>query len=193
MENLPKTNKTKRLLLASFVLPAVILLGMTVQPVTTLMTGTPIALKTMPFDPKSLFYGDYIKLQYEVQQLPASLFDKAILKKHKAGAFNSSPTTVYIVLEKKDGNVFEATKVHETKPSEGIYLQGTIEGEPITDDRNQPPYFNVELNLDTISKYYVEEGTGKKFEQQSGQGQLLAHMKWKDGYVILTSVEAWGK
>ena len=36
----------------------------------TLSTGAPIVLKTEPIDPRSLFSGDYVRLNYSISQLP---------------------------------------------------------------------------------------------------------------------------
>lgn len=180
--------RSKKWLLVAFVLPVFILLGMAVKPFVTLMTGQEITLKTAPIDPSDLFYGDYVDLKYQVQQISVSLFDKDLAKQYQSDNYNDKETTVYVWLERKDKGIYDVSRVSKQKPKKGVYLKGTMSGTPVKLD-DKPAYYNIDLNVDTISKYYLEEGTGKKLEEQSNKGQLVAHMKWKDGYVILTSVE----
>lgn len=181
-------SRSKKWLLLAFILPVLILLGMAFKPFVTLTTGQEIAVKTIPVDPTDLLYGDYVDLRYQVEEIPVFLFDKELTKKYKPESYNHDETSVYIWLENGDENIYDVSRVSEQKPEKGVYLKGTLSGTPVELD-DEPAYYDIDLDVDTISKYYLEEGTGKQLEEQANKGQLVAHMKWKDGYVILTSVE----
>ena len=48
-------------------IPVVSLVSMTVQPLLAFMSGEQVTLKTIPVDPKDLFYGDYVRLKLEIE------------------------------------------------------------------------------------------------------------------------------
>ena len=110
-------------------------------------SGTPITLKTVPVDPRSVFRGDYVVLAYE------------------AGA--GMPITdeygkpVYIILEQK-GEIFERMRIADAKPDlkpGQVCLQGRRE-------------YNRAVFPD-IAQYFVEEGTGREIEEATRWHRLL--------------------
>ena len=74
----------------------------------------------------------------------------------------------------------------DKKPTDTIYLTGKLNGYD---------YQNIDgVNVHSIDfgleRYFVPENTGKELEDLSAKGQLVAHLKVKNGYGILKEITA---
>lgn len=128
----------------------------------TLATGIPVILETQPIDPRSLFSGDYVRLNYKVSDLRLEeLTGDRIFKRHD---------TVFVVLA-PDGEYWKAVSVHRARPrpSDGqAVIKGSVEytGDTIWDAaRNQAvqvKHLHVKYG---IEDYFVPEGTGRGLER----------------------------
>lgn len=77
--------------------------------------GTPVTLKTAPIDPRSLFRGNYVRLNYDI-----STIDKALTKERfKRGEVG------YVTLKKKQ-DYYIATGLYHEKPSSGMCIRGRV-------------------------------------------------------------------
>jgi uncharacterized membrane-anchored protein len=170
--------RAKQLVLACSV-PVLILLGMCISPLYTMLTGEDMVLQTKPLDPSDLFRGDYVTLQYEAEEVPISLVDKAVVSRlqDQGGQFD-----VIVLMEKKDG-VHTPIKVSLEKPDKGIFLKGTINY--IDKDNQGQEIAFIEYNLD---KYFLEDNTGTEWEKASAKGEILAKLKVNNGYAVLTDI-----
>ena len=105
-----------------------------------LRTGTTVVLQTVPVDPRSLFQGDFVRLDYEIAQLPTWWDDKAI------------GHTVYVELREGADEVWRSRRYHREKPEPGrVFLKGTV----TSGDR-------LDFGIGT---YFVPEGTGREIER----------------------------
>ena len=77
--------------------------------------GTPVILKTAPIDPRSLFRGNYVRLNYDISSINKNLTRKQF-KRSEVG---------YVTLKEEEG-VFIATGLHHEKPESGVYIRGRI-------------------------------------------------------------------
>ena len=81
--------------------------------------GTPIVLKTAPVDPRSLFRGNYVRLNYDISRI-----DKGLAKDNfKRGE------VAYVTLEKgmeKEKELYVAAGLQREKPDSGIYIRGRV-------------------------------------------------------------------
>jgi uncharacterized membrane-anchored protein len=62
--------------LASFFILFLILISMTVEPITTNILGEEIFIKTKPLDPRDIFRGDYVQLNYEINDINLEKLDE---------------------------------------------------------------------------------------------------------------------
>jgi uncharacterized membrane-anchored protein len=170
--------RAKQLVLACSV-PVLILLGMCISPLYTMLTGEDMVLQTKPLDPSDLFRGDYVTLQYEAEEVPISLVDKAVVSRlqDQGGQFD-----VFVLMEKKDG-VHTPIKVSLEKPDKGIFLKGTINY--IDKDNQGQEIAFIEYNLD---KYFLEDNIGTEWEKASAKREILAKLKVNNGYAVLTDI-----
>ncbi|MDH4121658.1 MAG: GDYXXLXY domain-containing protein [Deltaproteobacteria bacterium] len=81
--------------------------SMIVQKQRVLNTGTPVVLETLPIDPRDLFRGDYVRLNYHIHLLnTAALAGDDTFQRHQA---------IYVVLEPQ-GEFWRPTAVWNQHP-----------------------------------------------------------------------------
>lgn len=112
----------KERLVRSFILVAafqlVVLAGEYLVSVYPLWTGESAILKIVPVDPRSLFRGNYVLLNYDI----ASLDEKAIAETLQL----KKGDVAYVQLKQIDG-VFHAQNVTTEAPEEGFFIQGRVQ------------------------------------------------------------------
>lgn len=140
----------------------------------TLRTGTEVMLKTLPVDPRDLFRGDYVTLNYEISTL-----DLEKLQAEDSNFYNDEP--VYLALELKNGYGVPK-EIYTTPPKDGLYIKGKItniiydwktdESGIMTEEETIE-----ELRVDYgIESYFVPEGRGMEIEeaQRTGKTEVAA-------------------
>ena len=138
------------------------LIGMVGMKQYTLSTGVPIVLKTEPIDPRSLFSGDYVRLNYAISQLPV---DKLAGDRE----FERNDT-VYVVVQPA-GEYWEALSVHHALPSvtEGqVAIKGRVEyvHQRNVRRRGETPELVKSISVKYgVENYYVPEGEGRALER----------------------------
>ncbi|WML46639.1 GDYXXLXY domain-containing protein [Neobacillus sp. PS3-34] len=189
--------RSKKYFLLVLLVPVAILLSLTFKPLVATHYGVEVTLRTEPYDPRDLLYGDYEDLNFEAESVPVKLFDSHLKKHFKitkqdddeyaqylGKSLRIAEPTVYLTLGKNNG-IDEVVSVHEEEPSSGVYLKGTLLTSSYRDGK-----VRIELPLD---RYYVEENTGKVLEEQSRKGKLLAKVGVYHGYPIIKSVSVENK
>lgn len=100
----------------------VVLGGMVVSAALPLRTGTEIRVRTVPVDPRSMFRGNYARLDYEFGTLPEdALAGEDDLRMGEV---------VYVSLEPGAEQEYEFAGVSLDPPAEGVFLRGRIAGGP---------------------------------------------------------------
>ncbi|HII93835.1 MAG TPA: hypothetical protein HA262_17255 [Methanosarcina sp.] len=128
----------------------------------TLRTGTEVLLKTLPVDPRDLFRGDYVTLNYEISNL-----NMEKLPSGESYFYNDEP--VYLALELKNGYGVPK-KVYTTPPEDGLYIKGKVK-DILYDWKTDEPGVTTEetikeLRVDYgIESYFVPEGRGMEIEK----------------------------
>jgi len=95
-----------------------VLSGMLVAAAMPLWTGTEVRVKTVPIDPRSMFRGNYARLNYEISQLPNG--QPASATDLRVGEI------VYVSLQPAPGGLYEFAEASLTKPAEGVFLRGRV-------------------------------------------------------------------
>ena len=147
----------------------VIILGFVSFKEFTLKTGEELMLKTRPVDPRDLFRGDYIVLDYEISRLDInSLQTDAI-------SFNESDR-VYVALSNEEGYGI-ASGVYKNRPK-GLFLKGTVK-------RTDGSQITIEYGIES---YFVPEGEGLEIQRQSRRGLEAKVAIDKFGNAVLKSI-----
>ncbi|BBH21536.1 hypothetical protein Back11_28810 [Paenibacillus baekrokdamisoli] len=153
--NISNLQRYRRPFLIALVVSQVLfLLGIVSLHYAAYQYGKEIRLQTVPVDPRDLFYGDYVRLQYEINQINYKLWKGA-----------EAPRTgdiIYVVVRKQPSkNVYDAIAAYPHKPK--VTEQETIlKGRVQYVDNNH--IISVQYGLE---KYYVAEDTGKALEKQA--------------------------
>lgn len=144
------------------VLQTAALAGMVAMKQWTLATGTPILLKTEPIDPRSLFRGDYVVLNYSISRLELDQ-----LGGDDDFARNQD---VYVVLE-PGAAYWEPESVHHhypAAPERAVVMRGEVFGTDSTRfDPAQKQVVSARAILVRygIENYFVPEGEGRALER----------------------------
>ena len=106
-------------LLAAILLQAGVLATEYLNSVHPLWTGREIRLKTVPVDPRSLFRGNYARLNYEISTitLPEDMQIPAL----RHGEF------VYVQLQQGDDGLYGIEAASLTEPESGMFIRGRIQ------------------------------------------------------------------
>lgn len=134
----------------------------------TLNTGTPVVLQTEPVDPRSLFMGDYARLNYPISRLRLDgdngLGGDKDFKRHD---------TIWVALNPEPDGA-RAISVHHQRgsvPAELIALKGEVQ---YVSEHNWDASARKSIKQRTlqvrygIEQYYVPEGTGRSVERPQG-------------------------
>jgi uncharacterized membrane-anchored protein len=149
----------------------------------TLNTGTPVVLQTEPIDPRSLFMGDYARLNYSISRLhldgETGLGGDKDFKRHD---------TVWVAL-RPDPAGAQAVSVHHDRNAitpDLLALKGEVqyfsESEWDSSSKQMAPRRTLQVRYG-IEQYYVPEGTGRQIERPQG-GEKVS---------ILAAVDSRGK
>jgi len=133
-----------------------------------LATGAPVVLETAPVDPRSLFQGDYVILQFAISRIDLSRF----------GADTSfrEGDPIHVVMAPGDP-VWNLVGIHRDWPSsraaDTVVIRGRVD--QLTDwcgPGEEAPCPRRAWISYGIESYFVPEGTGEALEQLRGTDEL---------------------
>ncbi|KXZ38949.1 Uncharacterized membrane-anchored protein [Alkalithermobacter thermoalcaliphilus JW-YL-7 = DSM 7308] len=177
----------KKYILSS-IFPVTILICMTILPLITYFKGYEILIQTEPYDPKDVFRGDYVVLNYKINQVEIEKLPEEFINATEDNWYKFRGKKLYAVV-KKDGQFYDVDYVTFEKPKGKLFLNCRYEY-PIWDFESGKE--NVTLkgaflsyNLD---RFFVRENTGKTFEDMARTSKLKARVKVFNGYSLLVDV-----
>ncbi|QJX46482.1 GDYXXLXY domain-containing protein [Hymenobacter taeanensis] len=146
-------------------------LGVAVAGYATSALGKSVWLRTAPVDPRDLLYGDYVRLNYSISQLPGHLWHGAELPRRQQAA--------YVLLEPRNGS-YEAIGVYaekpEAQPNQAV-LRGSVQD-----------VWRRGLRLRYgLERYYVPEDMGREIEKRQSLRVQVSIAPW--GQARITKVE----
>jgi len=144
------------LLILVVVLQTAALMGMVAIKQRTLATGREIVLKTAPIDPRSLFRGDYVRLNYVIGSL-----DYADMEGDKD--FDRHDRVYVMLREHEDG--WKAVSIHREMPAHGpesVIIRGEVQYSGIWTGSETRDGINIRYG---IENYFVPEGEGRALER----------------------------
>jgi len=124
----------------------------------TLANGREVLLKTIPIDPRDLFMGDYVILNYEIKEMPYQ---------YKYQFYQNKP--IWVELETDRNNIGKIKNIHEQKPKRGVFLKGNVDN---CRKRHYRDMVCSNIKYE-IENYFVKEGTGRKLEKDLANGALV--------------------
>lgn len=173
----------------SLLIPLLVLTSMLIKPVNTMVKGEEVTLATIPIDPRDLFYGDYVVLDLEIEEIDVSLIEPSIKRKLERYEYNRDIPVYVTLLEGEDG-VYQAVFVSEKKPR-GLFVKGKMSPYIQDNSGNEEAVYVETVRVDYgIERFYVEEGTGLELEDQARKGKVLVSVKINNGYPVLTDINS---
>ncbi|WP_108650642.1 GDYXXLXY domain-containing protein [Dongshaea marina] len=153
-----------------------VLIGMVLQAALPLWTGSPIEVKTIPVDPRSLFRGNYARLGYEFSRIPRSAFSNPAAL-HK-GAL------VYVLLSKGADGLYQFSTASVTQPSRGIFLRGRVEQARFF--RNKQGYVRIRYGIEA---YFAPKQKALALEKQLRSGGIALLMVAPSGKARIKAIQ----
>jgi len=121
--------------------------------------GQSVYLRTAPIDPRDIFRGDFVRLDYELSQIGAAKM---------AGTLKSSPPArgvkVYASLKLGADDLAELDVISNVEPESGLYLRGR------TDYWASADKIDVKYGIEQL---FVEQGRGLDIEKRRGSRESL--------------------
>lgn len=124
-------------------------------------TGQVVHLRTAPVDPRDLFRGDYVRLQYEINSVRAAHLDPALAA---APAEQRRHVVMYTRLQPVGEGLYEAAGTGTVQPTEGIFIRGRTEDSWRLGWRGAGHTF-VRYGIEQL---FVEQGAGSTLEERRG-------------------------
>jgi uncharacterized membrane-anchored protein len=154
--------RERKILLAAAAAQLVILVGMIAARAVPLVTGQTVLVRVVPVDPRDLFRGDYVTLSYEFSRVtPDKVEGLSSAERVRRSKWEGRTVYVPLVLD-SDRVHWRAAKVTVKKPAARPYLRGQMSG-----------YGSLEFGIEA---YYLQEGTGRRYEQAIRDRQLSAEL-----------------
>jgi uncharacterized membrane-anchored protein len=155
--------RERQLLMIGAAAQVAVLVGMIALRSIPYFGGQTVLLQVVPIDPRDLFRGDYVILGYPFSRIPPA----GIPGLPPAGSRNESAQrqgqTIYVSLVPEAGGLhYKAGEYSLTPPTSGLYLRGTLTGGS-----------GIEFGIES---YYVQEGTGHKYEEAIRNHRLWAEV-----------------
>lgn len=136
-----------------------------------LRTGQVVYLRTAPVDPRDLFRGDYVALQYDINTVPV----QGIAPPTAAAPERRRHEIVYTRLRPTGEELFEAAGAGTARPSEGLFIRGRTEDPWRFGWRGWAGGTAVKYG---IEQFFVEQGAGLAIEERRGaRNQLQVPME----------------
>ncbi|MGI9403048.1 MAG: GDYXXLXY domain-containing protein [Hyphomicrobium sp.] len=124
-----------------------------------LSTGREIVLEVVPVDPRDLFRGDYVILNYDISRVPILIFKERLPR----------GSVIFATLQKaKDGKWRVYAADPERPKSVGpdqVVLKGRVRY------ASGPRFASVRYGIES---FFVPEGTGRELEKLRGKKKLAA-------------------
>lgn len=152
----------RKILLITVMAQLAILLGMIALRAIPLVTGQIVLVRVEPVDPRDLFRGDYVILSYDFSRVSREGIE-GLSEKERASWSKLEGRPVYVPLVRDTNGVHHrAEKVTVVKPESGLFIKGHMER-----------YGSMKFGIEA---YYVQEGTGLKYERAIRERQLTAEL-----------------
>ncbi|WP_198263871.1 GDYXXLXY domain-containing protein [sulfur-oxidizing endosymbiont of Gigantopelta aegis] len=175
-------------ILLIIVLQSLILIAMIASRQAILSSDTLVILETRPIDPRSLFRGDYVRLNYTINDLK--------LNELSGDSRFSRNERVYVVLKQAE-QYWEAVAVYANKPElislypdnvdKYALIQGIVK-DAVDLTKSTSAASRLEVSYG-IENYFVPEGEGLKLERpQAGDEVTLKIALDKDGQAAIKAL-----
>lgn len=136
--------------------------------------GDTVILHAELYDPRDVFRGDYVALNFTQERVSLEQLDHSEDEMRKLYM-----QKLYAVMSQKNGE-WIVKDVTPDKPSDGIYIECVLDYIDEYEDM-------VQLDFG-IERYYVQENTGGSIEDAAREDRLKSVMKVWNGNMVMTDL-----
>lgn len=179
-----------KLVIAAIVFQLVALLWMASSRELIIQTGHQVKLQTAPIDPRDLFRGDFVRLNFEMNQLPVSF-----LAAHLQGKDLKKGVKLYALLDKDQHGYIQVTGLTDQVPeSDKLFIGARLARKHSKRSGKQTP---LKLKYG-IEQYFVEQGKGLALEKKRGtrtglQVPMIMQIALSDSGTAVLKSHDWGR
>lgn len=197
MVKLAKINIKLKFVIVS-IIPAVILISMTVLPIITLYKGTEINVLVNAYYSSDSIRGKNLYIDYKFENVPYDKLPDSIKSLDKNSSFNR--VDGYVVL-KQDGDAYDLDYVSIEKPKDKLYLKCSImpyykgdlyDTDYAKDDNIDNHSIGADINCN-LDRFFISEDVitkeMDKSKNNTEQWSYTAKIKIYNGYGILEDVK----
>lgn len=127
-----------------------------------LANGREVVLEVVPVDPRSLFRGDYVNLNYDIGRVPTP---KGVERPRRG-------SEIFVTLAKDEGGHWKAVDTSLERPArvgaDNVVLKGRV-GYNFTPTATTDATSRVDYGIES---YFVPEGKGRDLEKLVGQKKI---------------------
>lgn len=173
----------KNLYIFSLILPVIMLLGLTIFPITNYYLGTDIKLSAKAYTSTDSNRGKGIYLTYDISNVKKEKISKDIIELQNKN--NGLVKEAYISLN-KNGDVYDVTQVVLAKPKSGIYLKCSVYLAFEKDEKNgQVDVVNLNIPIDNFYPSNKKEFISSEFKDET---PVIATLRVYKGNAVLKDV-----
>ncbi len=124
-----------------------------------------VTLKVVPVDPRDIFRGDYVVLNYAISRLDVHTLE---------GEDSFSSGDVVFVTMQKQGEDWKAVAIRRAQPlmvQGGVPILATVQFADGSQVSGQPSWVTLTYGIES---YFVPQGTGHAIEDEARKGELSA-------------------
>ena len=148
----------KSFIILAVILQLIVLAYMAGEREYILRNGKVIHLRTAPIDPRDMFRGDYVRLNYEISRIPVN----RIKGVDSVGELKKGDK-IYVSLKEGPNGLYELVDAGLEKPANRMYLAGRLPY-PYRTQRISNP-ISIKYGIEA---YFVEQGRGRAIEKRRG-------------------------
>ena len=141
--------------------------------------GQSIILTAELYDPRDVFRGDYVAINFAQETVSSDLFttdEVELWKLYNKKLF----ARLEVTKNGTENDVWHVIEVSENRPKDGVYIECKLD------------YFNEHENVGMldfgVDRYYVEANTGGAIEDAARENRLHIRMKVWRGQLIMTDI-----
>ncbi len=133
--------------------------------------GTTVMLKVVPVDPRDLFRGDYVILDYEISRPKEGQRVLGPYGNYIEDEPLHNNDTVYVELI-KDGSYHKGGNIYKSRPKKGLFIKGTA--------KNKSSFFGFGGSNFTIiygiESFFVQESKGLEIEKSRDKNDIAVEV-----------------
>ena len=148
----------KPIVILAVILQLIVLSYMAAEREYILHRGSIIHLRTAPIDPRDLFRGDYVRLNYDLSRIPTQ-----VIKGIDGVGELKKGQKIYVLLKEGPNDLYELVEARLHRPKEGLFLTGRSVYPHRLSSANSPLWIHY-----GIEAYFVKQGKGRDIEKQRG-------------------------